>query len=204
MQSTFDLLQFCRYSPSGGYSSDIKGAGGYSSTDFSSKSDISDGEGGSDGIGGGSAPRRSHSAGPHGHRVTSGLSASTPKSRAISSASTRQSGGEDRIVNGVDGAMSGDDSLNRSMPTMPPGTGTGGTRTPGSATGSLGDSTGIDGMQVRSNTIVVCWNFYISYIYRPTLLNTCCQQLVHSYCSFFYININRCQNYSCLLTILQF
>jgi hypothetical protein len=29
---------------------------------------------------------------------------------------------------------------------MIPGTGTGGTRTPGSATGSLGDSTGIDGI----------------------------------------------------------
>merc|ERR1712038_492472 len=139
-----------RYSPSGGYSSDIKGVGGYSSTDFSSKSDISDGEGGSDGIGGGSGPQRSHSAGPHGHRVTSGLSASTPKSRAISSTSTRQSGGEDRIVNGVDGAMSGDDSLNRSMPTMPPGTGTGGTRTPGSETGSLGDST-IEQIPVAAN-----------------------------------------------------
>ena len=137
-----------RYSPGGGYSSDFKGVGGYSSTDFSSKSDISDGEGGSDGVGGSSAPRRSHSAGPHGHRVTSGMSSSTPKSRAISSASTRQSGGEERIINGVDGAMSGDDSLDRSMPTMIPGTGTGGTRTPGSATGSLGDSTGIDGIQV--------------------------------------------------------
>jgi len=137
-----------RYSPSGGYSSDIKGAGGYSSTDFSSKSDISDGEGGSDGVGGGTAPRRSHSAGAHGHRVTSGLSSSTPKSRAISSASTRQSRGQDRIINGGDGAMSGDESLNRSMPTgLPPGTGTGGTRTPGSVTGSIGDSTGIDGMQ---------------------------------------------------------
>jgi len=140
-------LPTSRYSPGGGYSSDIRGAGGYSSTDFSSKSDISDGEGGSDGVGGGSAPRRSHSAGPHGQRVTSGMSASTPKSRAISSASTRQSGGEERIINGVDGAMSGDESLNRSMPTGIPGTGTGGTRTPGSATGSLGDSTGIDGIQ---------------------------------------------------------
>ena len=44
--------------------------------------------------------------------------------------------------------MSGDESLNRSMPTGIPGTGTGGTRTPGSAAGSLGDSTGIDGIQV--------------------------------------------------------
>ena len=43
--------------------------------------------------------------------------------------------------------MSGDDSLNRSIPIMPPGVGTGGTRTPGSATGSFGDSTG-DGLQV--------------------------------------------------------
>merc|ERR1712150_365301 len=116
-------LPSSRYSPTGGYSSDIKGAGGYSSTDFSSKSDLSDGEGGSDGVGGGSGPRRSHSAGPHAHRVTSGLSVATPKSRAISSASTRQTG--------VDGAMSGDESINRSMPTGMPGTG--GTRTPGSA-----------------------------------------------------------------------
>merc|ERR1719510_2913438 len=138
-------LPSSRYSPTGGYSSDIKGAGGYSSTDFSSKSDLSDGEGGSDGIGGGSGPRRSHSAGPHAHRVTSGLSVATPKSRAISSASTRQTGVDDKIVNGVDGAMSGDESINRSMPTGMPGTG--GTRTPGSATGSLGDST-VEGMAV--------------------------------------------------------
>merc|ERR1712141_498433 len=80
-----------------------------------------------------------------GHRVTSGLSVATPKSRAISSASTRQTGVDDKIVNGVDGAMSGDESINRSMPTGMPGTG--GTRTPGSATGSLGDST-VEGMAV--------------------------------------------------------
>ena len=54
------------------------------------------------------------------------------------------------MINGeaaVDGAISGDDSLQRSMPTMPPGVGTGGTRTPGSITGSIGVSTG-DEMQV--------------------------------------------------------
>ena len=84
------------------------------------------------------------------------MSASTPKSRAISSASTRQVGGQDRIINGVDGAMSGDESLNRSMPTgLPPGTGTGGTRTPGSVTGSIGDSTGIDGIQVRISFFLI-------------------------------------------------
>ena len=44
--------------------------------------------------------------------------------------------------------MSGDESINRSMPTGMPGTG--GTRTPGSATGSLGDST-VEGMAVRNS-----------------------------------------------------
>jgi len=149
-----------RYSPTGGYSSDIKGAGGYSSTDFSSKSDLSDGEGGSDGVGGGSGPRRSHSAGPHAHRVTSGLSVATPKSRAISSASTRQTGVDDKIVNGADGAMSGDESINRSMPTGMPGTG--GTRTPGSATGSLGDST------VEGRAVPVAGNIYPLHLLYTT------------------------------------
>ena len=149
------MVKICRrYSPGGGYLSDPKGAGGYSSTDFSSKSDLSDGEGGSDGVGGGpAAPRRSHSAGPHGHRASSGAgpSSSTPKSRAVSSAS-RPMAVDGRIINGDGGAavaISGDDSLNRSYPTMPPGTGTGGSRTPGSVTGSIGDST-VDGMQVRN------------------------------------------------------
>ena len=111
---------------------------------------MSDGEGGSDGVGGCPAPRRSHSAGPHGKRATSGLSSSTPKSRAISSVSARPIGVEGVMINGdaaVDGAISGDDSLQRSMPTMQPGIGTGGTRTPGSITGSIGVSTG-DEMQV--------------------------------------------------------
>ena len=44
--------------------------------------------------------------------------------------------------------MSGDESINRSMPTGMPGTG--GTRTPGSATGSLGDST-VEGRAVRNS-----------------------------------------------------
>ena len=111
---------------------------------------MSDGEGGSDGVGGCPAPRRSHSAGPHGKRATSGLSSSTPKSRAISSVSARPMGVEGVMINGeaaVDCAISGDDSLQRSMPTMQPGVGTGGTRTPGSITGSIGVSTG-DEMQV--------------------------------------------------------